>query len=177
MHSYYHFVRKTRRFSLIVLMNAGLLALMFFAAETYLIDDGFDSIVLIAVAIIECMLLGVAIYLWLINKQVEVRVSAKEFYYHDPLFGSEKLTIAVSDIVAIEQIQSASNRISRNLLRLKDGTFHELMYQNYNIDRQAMFDALKKANNNIKLPESIWAYRQTRPTWAKAARKRIGLDD
>ncbi|WP_458731441.1 hypothetical protein [Alteromonas alvinellae] len=51
------------------------------------------------------------------------------------------------------------------------------MYQNYNIDKQAMFDALNRANPKIKLPASIWIYEQTRPQWAKEVRKKMGLDE
>ncbi|GFD94081.1 hypothetical protein KUL156_03930 [Alteromonas sp. KUL156] len=177
MHSHYHFVRRTRRFSLIVLANACLLPVIYWACENYLIKGQFEPIVLIAVAITECLLLGIAAYLWVINRQVEIRVTSDTFYYNDPLFGGKELTVSTDNIVELVQVQSATHRMLRNLIRLKDGSVHELMYQNYSINKQAMFDALKKANRNIKLPASIWDYEQSRPQWAKEVRKQMGLDE
>lgn len=177
MRYYYHFVRKTRRFSLIVLMNAYLLAFMYWLGKIYLLDEESDRVVFIVVAASEFILVGIAIYLWKINQKVEIKVSADEFYYSDPLFGDNKLTLPIDEIDELIQIQSATNRIQRNLLRLKDGSIHELMYQNYNINKQAMFDALERANHNIKLPASIWTYEQSRPEWAEKIRKKMGLDD
>ena len=177
MHYYYHFVRETRRFSLIVFMNACLLAIMYWWGRTYLFDKESDRVVFYVVVVIELVLLGISIYLWAINKKIEIKVSAHEFYYCDPLFGKKDLALRIEDIDEIIQLQSATNRIQRNLLRLKDGTVHELMYQNYNIDKKALFDALKRANHNIKLPASIWVYEQTRPQWAKEVRKKMGLDE
>ena len=177
MNYYYHFVRETRRFSLIVFMNACLLAIMYWWGRTYLLDEESDPVVFGVVVIIELILLGISIYLWSVNKKIGIKVSAREFYYCDPLFGENELVLYVDDIDEIIQVQSATNRIQRNLLRLKDGSVHELMYQNYNIDKQAMFDALNRANPKIKLPASIWIYEQTRPQWAKEVRKKMGLDE
>ena len=177
MQYYYHFVRETRRFSLIVFINACLLAIMYWWGRAYLVDEESDRVVFSVVVVIELILLGISIYLWSINKKIEIKVSPHEFYYCDPLFGENDLALSIDDIDEIVQVQSATNRIQRNLLRLKNGSVHELMYQNYNIDKQALFDALKRANRNIKLPPSIWIYEQTRPQWAKEVRKKMGLDE
>lgn len=177
MVNYYRFVRKTRRFSLIVLMNACLLPFIYWACQVYFLNDEVNVFVIAAVVLVEIALVCVAIYLWKLNEQVEIRISPNEFYYYDPLFGGKALTVAVNEIIALEQIRSATNGTSRNLLRLKDGSVHELMYQNFNVDRRAMFDALKKANSRIELPEGVWAYTTIRPQWAKHARKKIGLDN
>lgn len=177
MHAYYHFVRKTRRFSLIVLINACLLAVMFWGAKSYLLDEESEHIVFVVVAVIELILLSIAIYLWAIDQQIEIRVSADEFYYSDPLFGSNKLAIPINQIEELVQMQSTTNRMQRNLLCLSDGSVYELMYQNYSVDKQAMFNALKQANSKIKLPANIWAYEQSRPQWAREVRKKMGFDE
>nr|WP_136252739.1 hypothetical protein [Ningiella ruwaisensis] len=170
-----------RRFALILVMNAVVLAAMYWVAINYIWTEqehSFTRTTLPAVLIIiEALLLGLALYFYIRNQEVQIWVSPSEFHYSDPVWGDFGFTVSVNDIVALRQIRSATNNSDKHLLQLKSGETKQIMYQNYSVDRQKLFDALKKANPSIVVPSGPWEYEVTRPQWAKKIREKAGLSD
>ncbi|MFC4701747.1 hypothetical protein ACFO4O_16465 [Glaciecola siphonariae] len=162
-------------------MNAVLLAGICWAIITYILtgpthEDSRD-IVLAAVLLAELIILGIALYFFIRNKEVQIWVSPSEFHYSDPVFGDYGFTASVNDITALRQIRSATNQYAEHIVEFKTGESKRIMYQNYSIDRQKLFDALQKANPSIIVPDGPWEYEITRPQWAHKVREKLNIDD
>lgn len=116
---------------------------------------------------IIAILIGIAIYFWLEDKSIELRVSANSLHYYDPTFMDYGWTVPVADILAIEQYTDVQQHFMNTFIVLKSGERKQLMYSNFSIDRRAFYAALKKANPNIKLPANPYQYEMRKPKWAQ----------
>ncbi|HAW93779.1 MULTISPECIES: hypothetical protein [unclassified Arsukibacterium] len=186
MKIYFTFMRKQRSSALLLILNAGVLLLLYLAAHKYLPDLTSDKNALgqlfkildIAIWIVEAILLGLALWFWLENKQVRVCVSSTTLSYFDPTFNDVSWQVNILDIIELKQVSDVRQDFLSNLIVLKNGEHKQLMYGNYRgFDRRAFFDALVSANPNISVPNSIYSYKKQRPLWAKRIRKKLGLDE
>ncbi|MDO6442863.1 hypothetical protein [Marinobacter sp. 2_MG-2023] len=186
MATYFIFTRKQRSSALLLVFNAGLTFLLYVAAHKYLPDLTSDKSALtqlfdvldIAIWVVEAILLGLALWFWLENKQIRVCVTPTMLSYFDPTFGDVSWQVKVSDITELKQVSDTTQEFISNLIVLKNGEKKQLMYGNYRgFDRRAFFDALVLANPNIIVPESTYSYKIQRPSWAKRIRKKFGLDE
>tara|TARA_R110000868_G_scaffold51432_4_gene163032 strand:- start:645 stop:1187 length:543 start_codon:yes stop_codon:yes gene_type:complete len=172
MVNYFKYTRKQRRMAVTLLFNALLAFAMYVAASHYL--PQFDqsaateifTILDIAIWIIEALLIGVAAYFWIENKSIELWVTPKELHYFDPTFTDCGWTLAINDIVELEQYTDIQSNFTNTNVVLKSGERKQLTFGNFSIDRRAFFAALKKANPQIKLPDNPYLYGIRRPQWA-----------
>ncbi|UZE94817.1 hypothetical protein [Alkalimarinus alittae] len=98
----------------------------------------------------------VVILLWLLKKndRFEIYVTDSEFYSHHPVFKEWCFSVNPKDIVAIEHNLEVSQSAMTNInVCLKNGERVQIT-QNYNFSRKDLYDALKQANPDIKLPEN-----------------------
>ncbi|MCX2801880.1 hypothetical protein OQJ68_08795 [Microbulbifer thermotolerans] len=185
MKNYFLFTRKQRSSALLLIFNAGVALLLYLAAHKYLPDLTSDKAALIqlldvldiAIWVVEVILLGLALWFWIENKQVRVCVTPTTLSYFDPTFTDVSWEVDICDIAELKQVSDTRQEFFSNLIVLKNGEQKQLMYGNYRgFDRRAFFDALVLANPNIIVPESIYSYKIQRPSWAKRIRKKLGLD-
>jgi len=186
MTTYFIFTRKQRASALLLIINAGVTLLLYLAAHKYLPNLTSDKSALtqlfevldIAIWVVEAILLGLALWFWLENKQIRVCVTPTTLSYFDPTFTDVSWQINISDITELKQVSDTRRDFVSNLIMLKNGEQKQLMYGNYRgFNRRAFFDALVLANPNIVVPESIYSYKIQRPLWAKRIRKKFGLEE
>lgn len=185
MPTYFLFTRKQRSSATLLVVNGGVALFLYWAAHTYLPTLTSDTEALfqllhildIAIWVVEAMLLGLALWFWIENKHVEVKVTPTTLSYVDPTFGDVSWEVSTADITELRQVSDVRNEYLSNLIMLKDGRQKQLMYGNYRgFDRRAFFDALVLANPDIIVPDSPYRYKMQRPLWAKRIRRKIGLD-
>lgn len=173
MQVYFQYIKKQRTVAYTILFNAVLLLAMYMALVRYLPQfnqsDATDELLYVAsIAVwpIELILLSLAIYYYINNKAFVMKVTSSEFYYYDPTFTELVYRIPMVEIVAIEQFTDPHRTWTTNHLVLTSGERRQLMYGNFNIDRNSFFKALKRANPNIVVPENPYRYKMRRPNWA-----------
>lgn len=185
MPTYFLYTRQQRSSATLLVVNAGVALFLYWAAHTYLPTLTSDTEALnqllyvldIAIWVVEAMLLGLALWFWIENKRVEVKVTPTTLSYVDPTFGDVSWEVNTADITELKQVSDVRNEFLSNVILLKDGGQKQLMYGNYRgFDRRAFFDALVLANPNITVPDSLYRYKMQRPRWAKRIRSKIGLD-
>ena len=155
-----------------LLLNAALAFAMYVAAWHYL--PQFDKVAAqeilnvagIALYFVETFLIVLAVYFWLKNKSIELWVTPSELHYFDPTFSDFGWTVAVKDIIEIDQYTDSQQNFVNTFVVLRSGERMQLNYNNFSIDRRAFFDALKKANAAIKLPNNPYRYKTRKPAWA-----------
>ncbi|MDP5036988.1 MAG: hypothetical protein NWQ42_12805 [Alishewanella sp.] len=186
MKTYFIFTRKQRASARLLVINAGVAFLLYVAAHHYLPQLTSDKDALtqllnvldIAIWVIEAVLLGLALWFWLENKQIRVCVTPDTLSYFDPTFSDVGWQVKMADIAQIKQVTDAQQHFLSNVLVLKNGEQKQLMYGNYRgFDRRAFFKALVLANPNIMVPDNIYSYKMQRPAWAQRIRKKLGWDE
>ncbi|MDP5460451.1 hypothetical protein [Alishewanella sp. SMS8] len=186
MKTYFIFTRKQRASARLLVINAGVAFLLYVAAHHYLPQLTSDKDALtqllnvldIAIWVIEAVLLGLALWFWLENKQIRVCVTPSTLSYFDPTFSDVGWQVKMADIAQIKQVTDAQQNFLSNVLVLKNGEQKQLMYGNYRgFDRRAFFEALVLANPNIMVPDNIYSYKMQKPAWAKRIRKKLGWDE
>jgi hypothetical protein len=185
MTTYFIFTRKQRTSALLLIFNAGVAFLLYMAAHKYLPDLTTDKNALtlllevldIAIWVVEAILLGLALWFWIENKEIRVCITSTTLSYFDPTFSDVSWQVNTSDITELKQVSDTRQEYFSNLIVLKNGEQKQLMYGNYrNFDRRAFFDALVLANPNIIVPERLYSYKTQKPPWAKRIRRKFGLD-
>lgn len=185
MPTYFLYTRKQRSSAILLIFNAGVALVLYYAAHQYLPALSSDTEALsqllyimdIAIWLVEALLLGLALWFWIENKHIEVRVTPSMLSYADPTFNDVSWQVDTDDIVELKQVSDVRKEHLQNLIKLKDGTHKQLMYGNYRgFNRRAFFDALVLANPNIIVPGNPYRYTMHRPLWAKRIRRAIGLD-
>lgn len=125
----------------------------------------------IAIVVVVLCLLAGFFYLYKKNEAVEVIVTPSTFFYHDPYFSSLTIEVAVKDILSITQTTDVQQDFHTTRIHMKDGKSHQLMLINHRLDRAALYEALKKANPTIELPEHPNRFKKRVPDWVKKLRK------
>lgn len=129
MIAHFIFIRKQRSSALLLTFNACVALLMYLAANKYLPDLTSDKnaikqifdILDIAIWFIEAILIGLAMWFWLENKQIRVCVTPTTLSYFDPTFGDVSWQVNISDITELKQVTDTRKEFFSNIIVLKNG--------------------------------------------------------
>ena len=183
MTAIFTYTKRQRSSAALLMLNATVALLLYFAAHRYLPNLSNDKAALtevfyildIVIWLVEAVLVGLAAWFWFENKTIKVCVTSTALCYCDPTFSDIEWQVKIADIAEVKQVTDTRREYSSNYIVLKNGDRKQIMYGNYkNFDRRAFFDALLFANSDIVVPEKTYSYKTQRPAWAKRIRKKFG---
>lgn len=153
----FYYAKNQKRQAITLAVNIVLIPVFLYAFRYFLHKEpNFEQlyfVVKIGAAVVAVVM--VVILLWLLKKgdKFEIYVTDNEFYSHHPVFDEWCFSVDPQNIVAIEHNLEVSQSAMTNInVRLKEGGVVQIT-QNYNFSRKDLYQALKKANPDIQLPE------------------------
>lgn len=154
----FYYAKTQKRQAIILAINIFLIPVLLYLFRHFLHEapnfEQIYTVVQIGAFVVAAVLL--AILLWLLKKKdrFEIYVTDNEFYSHHPVFDEWCFSVNPKDIVAIEHNLDVSQSAMTNInVCLKTGDRVQIT-QNYNFSRTDLYEALKKANPDIELPEN-----------------------
>lgn len=154
----FYYARSQKRQAITLAINILLIPVLLYAFQYFLREaPNFEQIYgVVKIGAFIVALILVAILVWLLKKKdrFEIYVTDNEFYSHHPVFDEWCFSVNPKDITAVEHNLDVSQNAMTNInVCLKTGERVQIT-QNYSFSRKELYDALKKANPDIKLPEN-----------------------
>lgn len=112
-------------------------------ALRYWFEIGYFSVLILLVLF--------ALYFFITKKTFSISVDRQYFEVKEPLFEQYNWKLNVSDIVEIDQQTDSQTDYPVIFVILSDGSKYQLTI-NHQYDMESLYDALKVANKDIKLP-------------------------
>ncbi len=160
----FYYEKRQRNTCFTVLMNIGVLCVMWWAAHHFLPNFAGDTESLLfwidlVTPLVCCILVCVAAYLYAKNDKFFIRLSVNSLTVHDPLFGDYSWNVNLKDIVAITHTHGKQTQMSVIRVRLKGGGFHQLT-TNYTYDRKRLYQQISQYAPHIEMPDHAYWFTQ-----------------
>ena len=166
---HFYYKRNQRRSAVTLLINIGVVILMWLAAREYLTPEEFGKqaeeliywINLIAPIVCVLLFLG-ASWLWYSNKDFEIVLTNSTLKVRDPLFTTYTWELSLDDITQIRHDYEFHSEHTQILIFSKNGDSKQLT-QNYFFNRKKLYESIKKVAPHIILPKHANLFKKTTP--------------
>ena len=153
----FHYTRTGKRQALSLAINILLLHVLLYVFSIIAKDQSnFEKIYVIAEQImfaIGIVLAGVMLWFLMSKQKFELYVTEDEFYSMHPIFKEWCFTVNPKDIKSIKHRYSVSSEMTSIDMIMNNGDKFQIC-KNYGYSRKHLYEALKKANPLIELPEN-----------------------
>jgi len=154
----FHYKRTRKRQALTVAINIIFLPILLYIFEQIAKDQGnFEEIYAIAVKIISAIgivLVGVMIWFLRSKEKFEIYVTEDKFHSYHPLFREWCFTVNPKDINKIKHSYSLGSEMTSIDMIMNNGDRFQIC-KNHGYSRKGLYEALRRANPEIELPENI----------------------
>ncbi len=146
-----------------LLLNIGVLLVMYFAAHRWLepTEAGRQMLfwINIVAPVVAVALLLLAAYFWRKNGTFRVTVDDTHFEIAEPFILGSSFSVPVCDIVEIRHVHQKVSDHSMILMQMKSGERHQIT-TNRSFDRGKLYAALAGVNSAIQLPVNPLLFKQ-----------------